>query len=192
MRLLLGSDMPLSGSVTYDGADLRNLDPILVRRQIGVVLQRSRLSPGSLFENVMGSHSSTIDDAWEALRHAGLEADIRALPMGLHTRLSDAATTFSGGQAQRLLIARALAGRPRIIVFDEATSALDAAVQATVTESLARLAVTRIVIAHRLVTVKNADRIYVLDKGRAVQSGTFDELMAKRGLFADLVRRQLL
>jgi ABC-type bacteriocin/lantibiotic exporter with double-glycine peptidase domain len=135
------------------------------------VLQGGRLFPGTLYENIMGSFNGNLDDAWRAAEQAGIAAEIRALPMGMHTIVTEATAAFSGGQVQRFVIARALVGKPRILVFDEATSALDNLTQAVVTESLSRLAVTRIVIAHRLSTVRNADKIYVLDRGRMVQSG---------------------
>ncbi len=192
MRLLLGFDLPHAGTVQFDGIDLRHLDIDLVRRQIGVVLQNGRLVPGSIYENIMGPHRGTLEDAWVAARQAGLEADIKALPMGMHTVLTEATAAFSGGQVQRMMIARALLGRPRVLVLDEATSALDNVTQSIVTESLARLAITRIIIAHRFSTVQRADRIYVIDGGRVVQSGTFDELMAANGAFAELARRQLM
>jgi NHLM bacteriocin system ABC transporter ATP-binding protein len=192
MRMLLGSETPQAGTVQFDGVDLRHLDADLVRRQIGVVLQNGKLVPGSIYENIMGPHHGTLEDAWVAVRQAGLEADIKALPMGMHTVLTDATAAFSGGQVQRMMIARALLGKPRILVLDEATSALDNVTQAVVTESLARLAITRIVIAHRLSTVQRADRIYVLDQGRIVQSGKFDELIKAEGPFAELAKRQLL
>jgi len=192
MRMLLGFDLPHAGTVQFDGVDLRHLDIDLVRRQIGVVLQNGKLVPGSIYENIMGPHRGTLEDAWVAARQAGLEADIKALPMGMHTVLTEATAAFSGGQVQRMMIARALLGRPRILVLDEATSALDNVTQSVVTESLARLAVTRIIIAHRFTTVQRADRIYVIDGGRVVQSGKFDELMAANGPFAELARRQLM
>jgi NHLM bacteriocin system ABC transporter ATP-binding protein len=192
MRMLLGFDQPHAGTVQFDGIDLRHLDIDLVRRQIGVVLQNGKLVPGSIYENIMGPHRGTLDDAWTAARQAGLEADIKALPMGMHTVLTEATAAFSGGQVQRMMIARALLGKPRILVLDEATSALDNVTQAIVTESLSRLAITRIIIAHRFSTVQQADRIYVVDHGRVVQSGKFDELMAADGPFAELARRQLM
>jgi ABC-type bacteriocin/lantibiotic exporter with double-glycine peptidase domain len=190
MRQLLALDRPLQGTIEYDGQDLRHLDPELVRRQIGVVLQGGRLFPGTLYENIMGSFNGNLDDAWRAAEQAGIAAEIRALPMGMHTIVTEATAAFSGGQVQRFVIARALVGKPRILVFDEATSALDNLTQAVVTESLSRLAVTRIVIAHRLSTVRNADKIYVLDRGRMVQSGNYEELASAKGLFAEFVRRQ--
>jgi NHLM bacteriocin system ABC transporter ATP-binding protein len=192
MRMLLGFDLPHAGTVQFDGVDLRHLDIDLVRRQIGVVLQNGKLVPGSIYENIMGPHRGTLEDAWVAARQAGLEADIQALPMGMHTVLTEATAAFSGGQVQRMMIARALLGKPRILVLDEATSALDNVTQSVVTESVARLAVTRIIIAHRFTTVQRADRIYVIDGGRVVQSGKFDELMAANGAFAELARRQLM
>jgi NHLM bacteriocin system ABC transporter ATP-binding protein len=192
MRMLLGFDQPHAGTVQFDGVDLRHLDIDLVRRQIGVVLQNGKLVPGSIYENIMGPHRGTLEDAWVAARQAGLETDIRALPMGMHTVLTEATAAFSGGQVQRMMIARALLGKPRILVLDEATSALDNVTQAVVTESLARLAITRIIIAHRFTTVQRADRIYVIDGGRVVQSGKFDELMAANGPFAELAKRQLM
>jgi len=162
-----------------------------VRRQIGVVLQSAGLLPGDVFTNVVGTRELTMEDAWEAVRVAGLEADIKALPMGMHTFVAEGASTFSGGQRQRLLIARAVAGRPRILLFDEATSALDNRTQAEVASAIGRLRATRIVIAHRLSTVRHADRIVVLAGGRIVQEGTFDALMQTPGPFQDLARRQL-
>jgi ABC-type bacteriocin/lantibiotic exporter with double-glycine peptidase domain len=191
MRMLLGSETPQAGTVQFDGVDLRHLDADLVRRQIGVVLQNGKLMPGSIFENIMGAHHGTLDDAWEAARQAGIEPEIRSLPMGMHTILTEATAAFSGGQIQRFMIARALVGKPRILVLDEATSALDNVTQAIVTNALSRLAVTRIVVAHRLSTVKSADRICVFDGGRIVQSGTYDQLVAAKGPFAELARRQL-
>ena len=150
------------------------------------------LRPGDLFNNIGGaSIDLTIEDAWEAARQAGLAKDIEAMPMGMHTVITEGAGTLSGGQRQRLMIARALVTRPRIVFFDEATSALDNPTQAIVTDSLDRMRATRIVIAHRLSTILNADRIFVLDRGRVVQSGTYDELVSTPGLFHDLVKRQI-
>jgi ABC-type bacteriocin/lantibiotic exporter with double-glycine peptidase domain len=178
--------------VQFDDVDLSHLDMDLVRRQIGVVLQNGRLLPGSIFENIMGAHHGSLEDAWDAARQAGLDGEIKALPMGMHTILTEATAAFSGGQVQRIMLARALVGRPRVLLLDEATSALDNTTQAIVTASLAKLAITRVVIAHRLVTVKQADRICVIDGGRVAQSGSYAELMAGKGLFTELARRQLL
>jgi ABC-type bacteriocin/lantibiotic exporter with double-glycine peptidase domain len=149
------------------------------------------LFPGTLFENIIGNFEGTIDDAWEAARQAGIADDIRAMPMGMHTIVTEASAAFSGGQIQRIIIARALVGKPRILLFDEATSALDNVTQAIVTQSVSQLAVTRIVIAHRLTTVREADRIYVFDKGRIAQNGKYDELIKAPGPFAEFAKRQL-
>ena len=192
LRLLLGFERPTAGHVYYSGVDLEHVDLRKVRRQIGVVLQTSQLMPGDIFTNVVGSSTLGPDDATEALRMAGFGPDLAALPMGLHTLISEGGSTLSGGQRQRLLIARAIVKRPRILYFDEATSALDNETQAQVSDSIAKLEATRVVVAHRLSTIIHADRIVVIDRGRIVQSGTYAELIAQPGVFADLARRQLL
>jgi ATP-binding cassette subfamily C protein len=191
LRLLLGFERPASGVVQYDGKDLSEFDVTAVRRQIGVVLQSSRLMPGDLFGNITGSLPLTLDDAWRAARLAGIEEEIRAMPMGMHTIIPPGGGGLSGGQQQRLLIARAIASRPRIVLFDEATSTLDNGTQAIVGASLEELQATRVVIAHRLSTIVRADRIYAMDNGRIVQSGTYEELASQPGLFRDLAARQL-
>jgi ATP-binding cassette subfamily C protein len=191
LRLLLGFETPESGGVYYDGRELAGLDAQAVRRQIGVVLQNGRLMSGDIFTNIMGSTPGTQEDAWEAARMAGFDEDVRGMPMGMHTVVSEGGGTLSGGQRQRLMIARAIVQRPRILFFDEATSALDNRTQAIVTESLDRLSATRIVIAHRLSTVLHADRIFVIEAGRIVQTGSYDELIAQEGLFAELAKRQM-
>jgi ATP-binding cassette subfamily C protein len=147
--------------------------------------------PGDIYTNIVGARPLTLDDAWEAAEIAGIKADIEALPMGMHTFVAEGAGTFSGGQRQRLLIARAVVGRPRILLFDEATSALDNKTQAAVSEAIEHLRATRIVIAHRLSTVRNADKIVVVVAGRIVQQGTYDELIDVDGPFQRLARRQL-
>ncbi len=190
MRLLLGFEKPESGAIFFDGQDLAELDLRAVRRQMGVVLQNSRLMSGDIYTNIIGASLLTIDDAWDAAKQAGIEDDIKAMPMGMHTVVSEGGSTLSGGQRQRLLIARALVNKPRIIFFDEATSALDNRTQATVSQSLDNLDVTRIVIAHRLSTIQNADRIIVMDAGQIVQVGTYQELINQRGLFSQLAKRQ--
>ncbi|NJO09955.1 MAG: NHLP bacteriocin export ABC transporter permease/ATPase subunit [Leptolyngbyaceae cyanobacterium SL_1_1] len=191
MRLLLGFDTPQAGNVYYDGQDLSGLDVVAVRRQFGVVLQTSRLSAGSIFENLAGGALISLEAAWDAAEKAGLADDIHAMPMHMHTVVSEGGSNLSGGQRQRLLIARALAVKPKIMLMDEATSALDNRTQAIVTESLGRLNVTRVVIAHRLSTICHADRIYVIESGRVVQQGSFAELAAQPGLFSQLIQRQL-
>jgi NHLM bacteriocin system ABC transporter ATP-binding protein len=191
LRLLLGFERPESGTISYDRRNMDGVDLHALRRQLGVVLQDGKLMPGSIFDNIVGSAALGEDDAWEAARLAGLAEQIRALPMGMNTFVAEGAVTFSGGQRQRLMIARAIVKRPRILLFDEATSALDNETQAIVTEAIATLNATRLVIAHRLSTIVRADRILVLESGRLVQNGTYGELLATPGPFADLARRQM-
>ncbi|MEO0688422.1 MAG: ATP-binding cassette domain-containing protein, partial [Cyanobacteria bacterium J06649_11] len=191
IRLLLGFDTPEVGTIYYDGQDLSGLDISAIRRQMGVVLQNGRINAGSIFENISGGALVTIDEAWEAAAMAGFAEDVESMPMGMHTVISEGGTNLSGGQRQRLLIARSLVLKPKILIFDEATSALDNRTQAIVSESLEQLSVTRIVIAHRLSTIRNADRIYVIEAGRVVQQGSFDQLTKQEGLFASLMARQM-
>lgn len=192
LRMLLGFEQASSGSVYYDGQDLSTVNISGVRSQIGVVLQNSRLIAGSVFDNIVGSAPLTMDDAWEAAEMAGLANDIKDMPMGMHTVVAEGGANLSGGQQQRLLISRSLVRKPRLIFFDEATSALDNLVQEQVSQSLDRLNATRIVIAHRLSTIRHADRIYVMEKGKVIQSGGFTELASQPGVFADLMARQML
>ena len=191
LRLLLGFETAETGSIYYNGQDFKGLDAQKIRRQMGVVIQNSQVLPGSIFDNIVGSAPLTLDDAWAAARMAGLDKDIERMPMEMHTFVPEGGSTFSGGQRQRLLIARALVKKPRILLFDEATSALDNKTQAQVSESLERLRVTRIVIAHRLSTIRNADCIYMLSGGRIVDRGKYEELMSRPGPFRDLASRQL-
>jgi len=191
LRLLLGFELPDSGVVRYDGHDLSELDATAVRSQLGVVLQGGRLDAGSIFENISGGAPISLDEAWSAAEDAGIADEIRAMPMGMHTLISSGGGNLSGGQRQRLLVARALVRRPRVLFLDEATSALDNRTQAVIARSLERLRATRLVVAHRLSTIRGADRIFVVEGGRIAQRGTFDELAAqKEGLFARLIRRQ--
>lgn len=192
LRLLLGFEFPESGHIYYDKQDLAGLNLQAVRRQLGVVLQNSRLMSASIFENIASGALITINEAWEAVQMAGLADDIAAMPMGMHTIVSEGGSNLSGGQRQRLLIARALVLKPRILLFDEATSALDNKTQAIVSQSLAQLQVTRVAIAHRLNTIRHANRIYVLQNGKVVQHGSFVELAHQPGLFAQLIQRQML
>jgi ATP-binding cassette subfamily C protein len=191
LRLMLGFENCSAGGIFYDGQALSNVDVRAVRKQIGVVMQNSRVMGGDIYSNIIGSTGLTIDDAWTAARSAALDKDIEAMPMGMHTVISQGGGTLSGGQKQRLLIARALATNPRIVFFDEATSALDNVTQAAVSESLESLHVTRIVIAHRLSTIRHADRIIVMEKGRVVQIGRYDDLVAVEGAFQKLAKRQI-
>lgn len=191
LRLLLGFEAPDSGGIYFDGRDLAGLDARECRKQIGVVLQDGMLTSGSILSNIVGASGEfSIEDAWQAARLSGLHQDIEEMPMGMHT-LVGGSGGLSGGQRQRVMIARALVGQPRIVVFDEATSALDNSNQATVSENLRTFKSTRIVVAHRLSTIQTADRIYVLDRGRVVQVGTYATLAAEEGLFSSLAKRQL-
>ena len=191
LRLLLGFERPSAGAVRYDGRDLAALDARLVRRRLGTVLQHGRMLRGSLLENLAGTDTEvTEEQVWEAAELAGIADDLRRLPLGLGTRIGEDAQGFSGGQVQRLLLARALVRRPAVLLLDEATSALDNATQRRVAAAVAGLDRTRIVIAHRLSTVRTADRILVLDGGRPAATGTYDELLGTDPLFTRLARLQ--
>jgi NHLM bacteriocin system ABC transporter ATP-binding protein len=192
VRLLLGFDRPESGSVTYDGKDLAALDTRAVRAQIGVAMQNASVTGSDLLSVITGDWPLSEDDAWAAAAKVGLADDIRALPMGMRTMVGDNAVTFSGGQRQRLVLAAAIARNPRLVVLDEATSALDSVTQAQVSEAFDGLQVTRIVVAHRLSTIRNATKVVVLDAGRVVQEGTFEELASVPGIFQNMVLRQTL
>ena len=193
MRLLLGFETPERGAVYYDGKDISKLDLRSLRRRIGAVTQDGSLFQGDIYSNiVISAPQLTLDEAWEAAEIAGIADDIRAMPMGMQTVLSEGQGGISGGQKQRLMIARAVAPKPKILMFDEATSALDNKTQKRVSDALDALKCTRIVIAHRLSTIRNCDRILVLDKGKILEDGTYDELIAKNGTFAELVERQRL
>jgi NHLM bacteriocin system ABC transporter ATP-binding protein len=192
LRILLGFETPETGNIYYNGQDLSKVDVRAVRRQLGVVLQNGQLMTGSIFNNIVGTNPYlSMDDAWEAAAMAGIEEDIKEMPMGMHTTISEGASTISGGQKQRIMIARAIVNKPRIIYFDEATSALDNTTQAIVSSSLDNLKSTRIVIAHRLSTIRNCNKILVMDQGRIVEQGTYQELMERDGVFASLARRQM-
>jgi NHLM bacteriocin system ABC transporter ATP-binding protein len=192
LRLLLGFEEPNSGSILYDGKDVQGVDPVGLRRQIGTVLQTSQIIGGTLLDNIAGGHLLSAEEVQAAAADAELATEIAALPMGLYTVLSEGGGNLSGGQRQRVLLARALALKPRILILDEATSALDDRTQANITAALLRRQATRVVVAHRLSTIRQADRIYVLDGGRIVQSGTFEDLLREDGPFARLARRQRL
>ena len=193
VRLLLGFETPDKGAVYYDGRDMTSLDLRSLRRRIGTVTQDGSLFQGDIYSNiVISSPQLSLNEAWEAAEIAGIAEDIRLMPMGMHTVISEGQGGISGGQKQRLMIARAVAPKPRILIFDEATSALDNLTQKQVSEALDRLKCTRIVIAHRLSTIRNCDRILVLDQGHILEEGSYDELIAKNGFFAELVERQRL
>ncbi len=191
-RLLLGFETAESGSVYYDGKDITRMDISSLRRRIGVVLQSGSLFSGDIITNLsICAPMLTMEEAWNAVERAGLKEDIEKMPMGMFTMLSEDGGGISGGQKQRLLIARALAANPDILLFDEATSALDNKTQSIVVQSLKALSCTRLVIAHRLSTIRDCDRILFLDGGRVVEEGTYEELMAKNGRFARMAARQL-
>ena len=191
MRLLLGFENPVKGSVFWSQYDVANVDVHSLRRHIGTVMQNSRLFHGDIFSNIiLSSPASTEEDAWRAAQMAGIDEDIKNMPMGMHTIISEGGGGISGGQRQRLIIARAVCGNRKILILDEATSALDNVTQKHVADSLACLNATRIVVAHRLSTVQNCDRIFVVDGGKIAESGTYEELISKNGVFAELVARQ--
>jgi NHLM bacteriocin system ABC transporter ATP-binding protein len=192
MRLLLGFETPTTGKVYYDHYDLREINIQSLRRQLGVVLQSSRINSGSIFDNIAGGALISIDEAWKACKQVNLADDIAAMPMEMHTVISEGGGNISGGQKQRLLIARALVLKPKILLFDEATSSLDNKTQAIVTESLEKLNVTRVVIAHRLSTIQKADNIYVLEAGKIVQQGRFEQLIKEQGAFSKLMKSQII
>ena len=193
MRLLLGFEHPQKGAIYYDGRDLERIDLRSLRRRIGVVMQNGKLFQGDIYSNIVISAPwLSQDEAWEAAELAGIADDIRKMPMGMNTIISEGSGGISGGQRQRLMIARAIAPKPKILMFDEATSALDNITQKKISESLGSLKCTRIVIAHRLSTIKQCDRIIVLDRGKIIEDGKYDELIEKNGFFAELVARQRL
>ncbi|MER1992714.1 MAG: NHLP bacteriocin export ABC transporter permease/ATPase subunit [Eubacteriales bacterium] len=193
VRLLLGFEKPERGAVFYDRHDLETLDPRSLRRHIGVVIQNGQLFQGDIFSNItISAPQLTLEEAWEAAETAGIAQDIREMPMGMHTIISEGQGGVSGGQKQRLMIARAVAPKPKILIFDEATSALDNKTQKQVSDALDKLNCTRIVVAHRLSTIRNCDRILVMENGRIIEEGRYDELIAKGGYFTELVERQRL
>ena len=193
VRLLLGFEKPERGAIFYDRRDLSHLDPRSLRKHIGVVIQNGQLFQGDIYSNItISAPQLTLDEAWEAAEIAGIAKDIREMPMGMQTVISEGQGGISGGQKQRLMIARAVAPKPKILIFDEATSALDNKTQKQVSVALDSLKCTRIVIAHRLSTIRHCDRILVMDKGSIIEEGSYDQLIAKNGTFAELVERQRL
>lgn len=191
LRLLLGFEKPQKGAVYYDEQDISKVDLKSLRRKIGVVMQNGKLFNGDIYSNItISAPWLTVDEAWESAELAGVAEDIRNMPMGMNTMISEGSGGVSGGQRQRLMIARAIAPKPRILMFDEATSALDNITQKIVSDSLDSLKCTRIVIAHRLSTIKHCDRIIVLDQGKIIEDGSYDELIANNGYFSELVARQ--
>lgn len=193
LRLLLGFEKPQKGAIYYDGKDINTLDLKSLRKKIGAVTQNGKLFSGDIYSNiVISAPYLSMDDAWKAADIANIKDDIEQMPMGMFTMISEGEGGISGGQKQRLMIARAIAPNPKILMFDEATSALDNITQKKVSEALDSLKCTRIVIAHRLSTIKQCDRILVLDQGKIIEDGTYDELIEKNGYFSELVERQKL
>ena len=191
VRLLMGFESPQKGAIYYDGKNINTLDLKSLRRKLGVVMQNGKLFQGDIYSNItISAPWLTLDQAWKAAELADIADDIREMPMGMHTIISEGSGSISGGQKQRLMIARAIAPNPKILIFDEATSALDNITQKKVSEALDGLKCTRIVIAHRLSTIRHCDRIIVLDGGKIVEDGTYNELLAQGGFFAELVSRQ--
>jgi ABC-type bacteriocin/lantibiotic exporter with double-glycine peptidase domain len=193
IRLLLGFGKPQEGAIYYDGKDINTLDLPSLRSHIGVVLQNGKLFSGDILSNITIMDSSISDDeVWRAAEIAGIADDIRRMPMGMYTHISEGPGGISGGQKQRIMIARALVSHPSVLIFDEAMSALDYLTQKKVSESLEKLSCTRIIVAHRLSTIRQCDRIFVLDGGRIAEEGTFDELNTDDHLFTSLITRQQL
>lgn len=191
LRLLLGFEKPKSGSIFFDNYDISSIDRSSLRRRIGTCLQDGRLFAGDVMSNITITNPlATEEEVWEALRLAAVDEDIRRMNGGIHHQLDAAGSGISGGQRQRMLIARAILARPRILFLDEATSALDNISQHTVTENLKEMNCTRITIAHRLSTIRDCDRIIVLHEGKVAEEGTYDELIAKGGIFTDIAQRQ--
>ncbi len=193
LRLLLGFEKPQKGAIYYDGKDIASLDLKSLRKKIGVVTQNGKLFQGDIYSNIIISAPRlSVEEAWKAAELADIADDIRAMPMGMHTFISEGSGGISGGQKQRLMIARAVAPNPKILMFDEATSALDNITQKKVSQALDGLKCTRLVIAHRLSTIRRCDRILVLDGGKIVEDGTYEQLIAEKGYFYELVQRQRL
>ena len=193
VRLMLGFEQPETGSIFYDHHDLSKIDPRSLRKHIGVVIQNGSLFQGDIYSNIaISAPELTLEEAWQAAETAGIAEDIRRMPMGMQTIIAEGQGGISGGQKQRLMIARAIAPKPKILIFDEATSALDNKTQKQVSDALDKLRCTRVVIAHRLSTIRNCDRILMMDQGKIIEEGTYEELIRKQGAFADMVARQRL
>ena len=191
MRLLLGFEIPQKGIITYDKKDINKIDPESLRKKIGAVMQDGKLFLGDIYSNiVITAPELGMDAAWEAAEIASIADDIRHMPMGMSTMICEGQGGISGGQKQRLMIARAVAPKPKILIFDEATSALDNITQKEVSQAIDALKCTRIIIAHRLSTIRHADRIIYLENGKIIEDGTYDDLIEKNGYFAKLVERQ--
>ena len=193
LRLALGLESPLSGAVYYDGHDLERINRRAIRNGVGMVVQDAFLRPQTVLDNIIGTGGDfTTEEAWHAARLASVDEDIQAMPMGMYTITAEGSAAFSGGQVQRIMLAAALVRKPSVLLLDEATNWLDNESQARVMDEIEKLSVTRIVSAHRLSTIRRADRIYVLQAGQVVQQGSFNDLLAEDGAFRDMALRQLL
>ena len=191
IRLLLGFESPEKGAIFYDDKDLSKLELSSLRRKIGAVMQNGGLFQGDIYSNIsISAPTLSLADAWDAAEKAGIADDIKGMPMGMQTYISEGQGGISGGQKQRIMIARAIAPKPKILIFDEATSALDNTTQKKVSEALDNIGCTRIVIAHRLSTIQHCERILVLEDGKIIEDGTYEELMKREGKFTELVNRQ--
>lgn len=191
-QIMLGFERPDKGGVFYDHRDLEHINKPELRRKLGVVLQDESLFTGSIYENIaVSAEKMTPEEAWKLLEEVQMKEDVEEMSMGLHTLVTESGSAISGGQKQRILLARALAGKPAVLFLDEATSALDNDTQEKITKMLEKKRVTRIVIAHRVHTVKKCSKIYVMDQGRIAESGTYQELLEQKGIFYELAKRQL-
>lgn len=192
VRLMLGFEKPEIGAITVDGKNLEKVDLKSMRRHIGTVIQNGKLFQGTVYENItVATPGASMDAAWKAAEISGIKEDIEKMPLGMNTVISEGQGGISGGQKQRLMIARAIVGNPNLLILDEATSALDNITQKKVSNALSSLKCTRIVIAHRLSTIQNCDRIVVIDNGEIIQDGTYDELSREEGFFKELIKRQV-
>jgi len=189
LRLLSALEYPDSGQLLIDGHDARSIDAGQMRKRLGVVVQGGQINNASILDNIGGGADIDEDLAWVVAEQANIADDIKAMPMKMNTIVSP--MTLSGGQAQRLLVARAMARRPDVLLLDEATSALDNVSQASVTRALDQMPGTKVIVAQRLSTLEAVDHILVMDRGTLAQQGTFDELMAQQGVFVELAKRQL-
>jgi ABC-type bacteriocin/lantibiotic exporter with double-glycine peptidase domain len=191
-RMIAGLYRPTEGKITFDGHDLKHLELKSLRRQIGVVFQSPSLFAGSIRAAIgLSDPTATLDKIVDAARLAAVETDIRAMPMGFDTILADGGASLSGGQRQRVALARALVHKPALLILDEATSALDSETERRVIRNLEDLRCTRIVLAHRLSTIVNADLILVMDGGEVVETGTHHELLSRGEHYSRLVAAQL-
>lgn len=191
LRLLLGFERLDQGSIYYDNKDMRGLNLQAIRRQLGVVLQSGAIFDGTILENINSGRHYPPAQVQEALDLIGAETFIQELPMGINTVLTNGGTSLSGGQRQMILLARAIVGRPKILILDEATSALDNHKQKIIYEHLNQLSMTQVIVAQRLDTIQHVNRIYVIDEGQIVDQGTFTELANKPGLFAEMLNKAL-